>query len=172
MKRIIFISGCFFCVFFEDVQAQSIGPSVLNVAGGSKRIASNTYEWSVGEMTMVHTAESATISVTQGILQPMPALPSGIKPSVITQESLNIFPVPATTMLNIQPFFENGGTLLLSLLDASGRTVSESKVSLNSGKEQQQLNIGDLATGNYLLLVHYESKGAVLQTNYKIQKTN
>ncbi|MBL7712873.1 MAG: hypothetical protein JNL13_10425 [Chitinophagaceae bacterium] len=155
----------------QNVSAQSISPSVLNASGGSQSIGPNTFEWSVGEMTLVSTASAGSVVVTQGLLQPVQA-PSAIGNTVMSLEELSVFPVPASSVLNIKPAFKQGGSLDLLLLDATGRTIVHSETVLKSGTEMQQLNISALANGSYMLNVSYKTAGTLSHQSYKIQKIN
>ncbi|HTN17564.1 MAG TPA: T9SS type A sorting domain-containing protein [Chitinophagaceae bacterium] len=155
----------------QDVSAQSISPSVLNATGGSQSVGPNTFEWSVGEMTLVSTASAGSIIVTQGLLQPIQA-PSAIGSTVMNAEDLSVFPVPASSVLNIKPAFKQGGRLDLLLLDATGRTVLHSEAVLKTGTEMQELNIGSIANGNYMLNISYHAAGNLNRQSYKIQKIN
>lgn len=150
--------------------AQSIGPSTLNSTGGHNTIGGNTYEYSIGEMSLVNTASSSSIIVTQGILQPS-SNTSKIQFASITDSEMKVFPVPTASILNIHPAFSNGGVLHLNLLDAAGKNVVNKKISLSSGKEMQQLDIQAYASGNYLLNISYETPSGTFQKVFKIQKT-
>lgn len=163
------LACCLLGVCGGSVRAQSVGPSILNSAGSAAVISSNTYEWSVGEVAVVTTAVAPGIIVTQGLLQPSSAT-TAVATAAIPDQQLNVFPVPATTILNIQPAFASGGTLHLSLVDIAGRVLVADEISLASGQELQQLNIGSYALGNYILNLAYETQGVSQQRSYKIQK--
>jgi hypothetical protein len=172
MNRLkLFTVGAGLLAYGQTVQAQSISPSVLNASGGSQSAGAATFEWSVGEMTLVSTASAGSIVVTQGLLQPLQA-PAAIGNVVISTEDLSVFPVPASSILNIKPGFRKPGTMVLLLVDATGKTVLHSEVLLKTGTELQQLNISSFANGNYLLSVSYEASGTLSHQSYKIQKIN
>lgn len=155
----------------QDVSAQSISPSVLNATGGSQSVGPNTFEWSVGEMTLVSTASAGSIIVTQGLLQPIQA-PSAIGNTTMNAEDLSVFPVPASSVVHIRPAFKRGGKLGLLLLDATGRTVLRSEAVLKTGNEMQQLDINAVANGTYVLNISYQATGNLSHQSYKIQKIN
>ncbi|WP_316819368.1 gliding motility-associated C-terminal domain-containing protein [Pedobacter nyackensis] len=50
---------------------QGISAEVINAAGNSHTQNNITYEWSVGEMTVVETMENSRLSLTNGFLQPV-----------------------------------------------------------------------------------------------------
>jgi hypothetical protein len=171
MKKHVLLSVCLCSLIAPGAMAQSIGPSVLNSAGGSAVIGGNTYEWSAGEMTLVSTFAATGISVTQGILQPMQST-TGIAQLAIGNDELRVFPVPATDVLYIRPSFMAGGALSISLLDAAGRALVRTNTALSAGNEVQQLDMRAYASGNYLLQISYDSKGVLKQQSYKVQKAH
>ena len=154
------------------VRAQSIGPATLNSSGGQNTIGGNTYEYSIGEMTLVNTASATGIIVTQGTLQPMNNS-SSIKTASIHDNDLKVFPVPATSIVNIQASFKNAGKLNYTLYDATGKKIFSNMSLLNTGNESLQFNIEPYASGNYLLEISFENEnGKPYMKNYKIQKIN
>lgn len=150
-------------------KAQSIGPSTINATGNSKNIGTNTYEYSIGQMTLVSTATSSAIVVTQGVLQPKENT-AGISDNQIATDQLKVFPIPSSTVVTIQPSFSKGGKLVYQLLDASGKSIIKNTIDLMIGNESQQINIAAYASGNYLLKVAYESGDLISTTTFKIQK--
>lgn len=154
------------------VQAQSIGPSTLNAAGGSRVIGGNSYEWSVGEMAVVSTFSNASLVVTQGVLQPnMVSNAVGNVPGKIT--ALNVYPNPvADGQLYLSPSFNNGGKLIYRLTDAAGKTVLSQTSTLQSGKELQTISMHAYAAGQYTLSVEWQDSKGTSFNNYKIQKTH
>jgi hypothetical protein len=153
------------------VRAQSIGPATLNSTGGQNTIGGNTYEYSIGEMSMVSTASGTGIIVTQGTLQPNNNT-SSIKTISIKDDELKVFPIPASTMVNIQTSFANAGKLNYTLYDASGKKIFTNSNLLNTGNESLKMNIEPYASGNYLLEISFEKQdGSIYFKNFKIQKT-
>lgn len=150
-------------------RAQSVGPTTLNSAGGSATVAAQTFEWSIGEMTLVNTATASNIVVTQGVLQPIqPA--TGISTRNVVADNMKVYPVPAQDVVYMQPAFNAGGTLRYSLMDASGKSIKDVRVQLNTGKELQQVDLSALPAGNYMLNVYFADTNAPYSNTYKIQK--
>lgn len=152
-----------------SARAQSIGPSTLNATGGSGSIAGNSFEWSVGEMTMISTFSSASLVVTQGLLQPQTG-PTGVPNSPFITNHLAVFPNPADGVLYLQPRFEGPVKLGYTLFDMAGRLVMSRETFLKTGNEQQVLVLSHLAAGQYMLSVLLEEKGQTHRAGYKIQK--
>jgi hypothetical protein len=146
--------------------------STINASGGGGAIGSNTYDYSIGEMTLVSTETSSAIIITQGLLQPEAKFATSTKDLIISQDQLSIYPNPTAAVVNIQPQFTMAGTIQINLLDAMGKTIIRKEYRLSSGKEKQQIDISGFAIGNYLLNVNYTNNKTTLKNTYKIQKNN
>lgn len=154
------------------VQAQTIGPSTLNATGGSKEIAGNIYEYSIGEMALVHTASTPNLIVTQGLLQPLEGAVS-ISNIALPENALSVYPNPSDDIIYIQPNMADGGGLLtITLLDITGRRLQQQSVSLTLGNEKQSINLKSLAAGTYMLHAIYSRDNQDKVRNFKIQKIN
>lgn len=59
------------CIVFSSKVSlgQSVKPGNINLTGGSISIASNVYEWSIGEMVLVETMIADQLITTNGLLQ-------------------------------------------------------------------------------------------------------
>jgi len=153
-----------------DARGQSIGPSVMNSNGGSGTAAGNTFEWSIGEL-MVHTSTSASVIVTEGVLQPNMST-TGVG-TVSLASQLDVFPNPSSSIVNIKFTAPHEGTLYYRLVDVLGRVLQESTAEVRSGITTRQLDITSLACASYMLHVTYKTAGAQQEsTTYKIQKLN
>ncbi len=151
-------------------QAQSIGPKTLNATGGTVTISGNTYEWSVGEMTVINTASSSTLVVTQGVLQPTTPTTGIKKTESFTAQQLKVYPTPTQNTLFIQPDFNKSGQLQCYVTDAAGKEILKHEANLQTGNEKQQINMESLAAGNYMLVVLFSSNTDRFQTAFKVQK--
>lgn len=170
MKKNYFLWILILCSAISVANAQSIGPSTLNASGGSATAGGNTYEWSVGEMTLVSTATSASVIVTQGVLQPVQST-NGVGTIDNTMyQYMDVYPVPTSSMLYLQPHFTGGGTLQYSLLDVTGKTIVKEEVTLHTGKEKQSIDLNRLAAANYMLVVHFTGNDGQRTAAYTIQK--
>ena len=149
--------------------AQSVGPSTINVVGGSHTLSSNTYEWSVGEI-ITSTSVGGSLVVTQGVLQPQQTT-TGVAKLPTKMANLKVYPNPITNgWLYLQPNFETGGKVTCSITDVAGKTVIVQSEELKSGKELQSIGMNALAIGQYTLTVTWKDKEGEAISNYKIQK--
>ncbi len=153
------------------VQAQAISPSTLNASGGSKEIAGSVYEYSIGEMVLVHTASSTNLIVTQGLLQPMEES-VGIAEMILPDNALTVYPNPSQDILYIQPNLSGSGTLTLILSDITGREMKQQSVAIQTGNEKQSLNLQAFASGSYLLNVIFDQNDQKFIKSFKVQKVN
>ncbi|HTO14953.1 MAG TPA: T9SS type A sorting domain-containing protein [Edaphocola sp.] len=141
----------------------------INATGGSYTLNANTYEWSVGEMTLVNTVITPSLVVTQGLLQPI-LTAVGINPDKGQEAKFSVFPNPTNDKLFILPSLSSQMKLAISLFDITGRLYDQKKVVLNSGLEMQELDLSNFAAGMYVLLLRTENNGKELITTFKIEK--
>lgn len=151
--------------------AQAISPSTLNATGGSKEIAGSVYEYSIGEMTLVHTASSSNLIVTQGLLQPMEESVS-IADIILPDNAMTVYPNPSQDILYIQPNLSGSGTLTMVLSDIAGRQMKQQSATLQTGNEKQSLTLHTLASGSYLLNVVFDQNGQKFIQSFRVQKVN
>ncbi len=157
-----------------SAHAQSLGPSTLNSAGGSRVIGAYEFDWSVGEMTMIATDTSAAnnIIVTQGILQPFTYTNEGVANATLTRQ-LNVYPNPASSVVNIDYTSPVEGTLTYRLMDIAGKEIKSSTINVQQGKTATQVNVGNLANATYMLEITADPNGnGAENVSYKIEKRN
>jgi hypothetical protein len=153
----------------EKVCAQSIGPATLNAAGGGTVIAGNSYDFSIGEMTVVSTNQAGSIVVTQGVLQPYDH-PMAVH-DVPLANNLKVYPNPATNVVNIQYNAQAAGKVSYSLLDMTGKVITAKSAAAAQGTMTEQVNVSALPAATYMLQVTVDIPGTQKQTiPYKIQK--
>ncbi len=168
MKRTILLIPLLF-VLSIHIRAQSVGPATINSAGRTAIIGGNEFEWSVGEMAMISTLSTPGIIITQGVLQPAGG---GLKTSgPLSGKLLQVFPNPATSVVNILYTSATGNTLSYRLMDMTGRTITTSQMPITQASTSGQLYIADLACATYMLEVTVSNNnGTSESTSYKIQK--
>lgn len=171
-KRMISLTIVSTLLFATGSQAQTVTPSTFNATGGSKEIAGNLYEYSIGEMVLVNTASTPNLIVTQGLLQPSEG-PVGISDPALPDNALSVYPNPSDDVVYIQPnITDGGGMLTLTLLDVTGRQLQEHAASLQSGNEKQSVSLKSLAAGTYMLRAVFTRDNQDRIRNFKIQKIN
>ncbi len=148
---------------------QTYIPATLNVAGGSNSINGKVFEYSIGEMTLVHTATAPNIIVTQGVLQPG-QIATGIFDHELGDGQIKVYPNPVDDLLNVDINLSLGGSLQLQVYDLAGKLVSKKQISVLSGKETTTFSFAHLAAGNYVLNAVFEAGAESYYRNFKIVK--
>ena len=158
-------------VAIVPLRAQSAAPSTLNSTGNTKIIGTNEFDWSVGEMTMVSTFSAPGIIITQGVLQ-SDLQPGAVPKTDALTRQLQVFPNPATTVVNIKYLSPGQGSLSYKLMDLNGKIINRQKLDVAQGTTLEQLSVADLACATYMLEVTVNSATSAPESIvYKIQKT-
>jgi hypothetical protein len=76
----------------------------------------------------------------------------GVEENLIKSEILNIYPNPATEVVNVT-FISTDERSKLSVYDLAGKELISKNIISNSGLTQQELNISHLSKGTYILML-------------------
>jgi len=172
MKRIfIFFGICGSMIGLPDARGQStIAPSIINATGGTGTTLGYVCEWSVGEMTMVSTFTGLSVIVTQGVLQDDSLASTGVRNTGLA-EQMQVFPNPASTVVNLRFTAVAPGLLGYRLMDITGQVITNASTAVKQGVTIEQVDISGLAAATYLLQVTFKPDGNLEQmTTYKIDK--
>ena len=152
--------------------------NTLNVTGHSARINGMTFDYSIGEMTLVNTSKSGNLIVTQGLLQPSngsAATDGQVNGQGLNNlaDRINVYPNPTQNVL----YVETEETLVseygLHLCDATGKVVLSKEGQTVVGANRFTLDLQSFAGGNYYLMVRKPGTDGKPQTySFKIQKVN
>lgn len=147
--------------------------STFNATGGTAQLADGTeYDWSIGEVALVSTFYGSKIIVTQGLLQNERSTPQKAGNIEFTNH-LQVFPNPASTLVNLQYTSSSAGTLSYRLMDMTGKVVMNHSSEIKQGTVTDQLNVSNLANATYMLEVNFRSGDSEAATaSYKIEKLN
>ena len=77
---------------------------------------------------------------------------SGIS-EINANTNLNVYPVPASDIINVQVNTAEGSSTDIQLLDISGRVISTEQVLTHSGENSYTINTSPIQNGNYILSV-------------------
>ena len=172
MRKTLLTTSIALVFFIHYSRAQSVGPSTINAAGRSATIGTDVYEWSVGEMTLVNTASSSNIIVTQGVLQPLDE-PVGINDVNRLSRLVKAYPNPSSQIVYLETAFDRPGKLTCELRDITGRSIIFFAKDVNAGKEISEINLSSLANAAYMLYVSYKNENeSIQQISFKIEKIN
>lgn len=155
----------------------SMGQTTINAAGNSAKINDMTFDYSIGEMTIISTEKASNIIVTQGLLQPMSKYASPADQadhSAVSNfaDHLKVYPNPTENMLFIETVEAVAGEFSYQLLDASGKVVLSQKEQQVNGNNKFSLSLASFAAGSYFLIVNQANTNDTKSNmSYKIQKT-
>jgi hypothetical protein len=166
LHQLLFTAGLI--AYGAAAHAQSIGPSTIDAAGSSVTIGGNTFEYAIGQVMAGNTLNAGSVVITPDVVQP--AFATGINDNAIAANELLVYPSPVETTLFLKPSFKGAGLLQYKLFDAAGKLVLSNESRLQSGNEQQQLNVAGLAAGQYTLQVVWNKTNTTYTAGYKIQK--
>ena len=178
MKNQFKLAAFSLCLIF-GISSEATAQQTINVAGNSAVIYGMTFDYSIGEMTVVSTAKSGNLIVTQGLLQPHNSTGSANTTNADNQHirsmagMINVYPNPTSNILYIETKDEQAGQFIYQLFDATGKLVASSKEMQKEGANKYSFNLQSFASGSYFLMIQKSSEsGNIEAISYKIQKTN
>jgi len=154
------------CLFAIQIQAQSI----VNAAGNTTTIGGHTYSYSVGEMCAVHTASTASIAVTHGLLQPIAQIPNGLNVVWLESDKINLYPNPSSSILYLEMQTNESATGQITLIDMSGKQVLKRQKIFNIGFNKVEFDLTPFANAQYVLQIHLNKSNQRYSQSYNIQK--
>ena len=160
------------------VSSNVFSQQTLNVAGNSARINGMSFEYSIGEMTIVSTERNANLIVTQGMLQP-----SNVPDKTQTSPSANnlndladqikVYPNPTQNILFVETYETQIGDYSYQLFDGVGKIVLSQSGQTIIGLNKFSLDLQSFAGGNYYLMLRKLGPTDEPENySYKIQKMN
>jgi branched-subunit amino acid permease len=163
MKKAILII-CILQIFSASyIYAQS----AINASNKSIKTAHAHHDYSIGEMTLVHTASNKHIIITQGYLQPKETN----KPQItLNNTAVNIYPNPTLDIVYLDFFTAENCDAEITILDANGKIILQSVKNNLVGNQKIPISMQAFANGMYLLKVVFKNEFGIQQSNYKIQK--
>lgn len=141
------------------IHAQQISPFAINIAGGSWNSPASYqryFDWSAGELTLIHSTAAADSSVVvyQGLLQPGTEKPGfTLFNTDFTSEEVKIFPNPTVGRFEINFFLNERGIIDLELTDITGRLLERRSRPYGGCCRIEQYDISHLPQGIYLIVV-------------------
>ena len=177
---------CLFLVLLaygHAVFSQSIFTSTLNTTGSSKKLTSSdprhanyTFEWSVGESSIITTNTSSELMVTHGLLQGFllvdPQLPAAL---TWFPDEIKTFPNPAVNDFTVELLTTVKGVIVFTLYNSAMIPLMQRSISYQGVGSTQHFVIRHLPAGAYVLRVSAkgfpESGGYLIkQGSFKIIK--
>lgn len=164
---------CVLALSGVSLQGQSIqlSPQVFASQGQHFQNAQFEISYTIGELAAVSTLTAGNNILTQGFHQPDKYT---IISSVFNPEyswNAGVYPNPADQNVTLSLNSRETDRIVLELLDASGRRVSESRiVQLIPGQQQFDIPMSHLASGVYLLRL--SSVDGLRQNTLRINKSH
>lgn len=174
MKKQLLLIICFALGGVSQSKAQS----TINVSGNSAKINGMSFDYSIGEMTLVSTKKTDKIIVTQGLLQPEGAKGGGDQAQnnggalVETLKDITVYPNPTQDQVYIKSELSDDQSIRYQLYDATGKTILSGEASGAQVREGFQLNISSLAAASYYLWIQKIDIMTSQYYSFKIQKVN
>ncbi len=166
-------STAFFCLMGTAAFSQQ----TINVSSHTAKINGMTFDYSIGEMTLVSTERNAHLIVTQGLLQPG-TVNNGNTPTVAQgamslNDQVKVYPNPTENILFVESIENADHEISYQLFDAAGRTILNEKTNWQAGVNKLSLDLRHYAAGAYYLMLRKpNTQGELENFSYKIQKTN
>ncbi len=163
----ICVGVLFLLVFAKNALAQQ----TLNASGQSVNVHGMTFDYSIGEMTLVHSASSPSLIITQGLLQPV----YGGKGNTINSNAdvIRVYPNPTTNEVFVDFTMPVDGFYTLQLYDALGKVLDKQNGAFTIGINKVRISLASFASGSYYLLLQLNNSGNEPSAYcYKIQKIN
>jgi hypothetical protein len=159
MRRIrLLCLAVFLAIGFSpvDAGAQSVGPSVLNTAGGTYDNPSSyhRFEWSLGELVLINTfaPPDSSVIVTQGVLQPCTDKPGNSPLTLLFDKGdYRLFPNPTTGPFEVNFFVRETGRMNLQLVDATGRVLQQRSYQYNGCCRIDLFDLTSAPNGVYMV---------------------
>lgn len=171
MKKHIFTTLILCCFTgFSSLYAQN----TLNVSGNSAKINGMTFDYSIGEMTLVSTEYQSNFIITQGLLQAdQSSSGQSTSPSDLNQwqNLVKVYPNPSDNLVYAEWQADKTADCAYQLFDATGKVVLKGNYQQLSGNNKIRLELQSLAAGTYyLMLSGLVAEDAQEQFSFKIQK--
>lgn len=164
IKRIILSTlAVLFAIVFCRGQIPSLSPingvvpAILNVAGGSYDNPSSyyRYEWSFGELLLVHAfaPPDSSVLVTQGVLQPCTDKIGYSAFTVLFDEGdYKLFPNPTPGKFEVDFFVKTPGQMSLQLINSMGQVLESRSYHYDGCCRIELFDISKYPNGIYFVM--------------------
>lgn len=165
---------CFLLLVFSGM-GQLRAQQTFNASAGHAILGGKVqHSYSVGEMTLVHTATTSSARFTQGFLQPVQISVENTGQTVSGEglENLKVYPNPTRDLLHVECWVNESSRLTYQLFDAAAHLIINKTVSQKEGQDRFSIDLRPFAAGTYFLVIRKDSEdGTPSSYTYKIQKS-
>jgi len=169
MKTKTHYFGFFFGLLLWGIAPKAMAQSGLSSSVNSVELNVVHHSYIIGEMTLVHSARSSQLTVTQGTLQPTEQT-LGVEDVTDWVKDIKIYPNPVRETLYIDTYVNIGSEFSYRLVDLNGRLLYSSKKKINNDKQQHSLDMGMYQTGTYILDAEIMHEGKKATQRFKVVK--
>lgn len=163
----LFLWTCF-CLLF--MSSASMAQSSFSSGSQHARTNSFLHTYVIGEMALVHTAKTSSLTVTQGTLQPTSATLSVGEVQDLWANAIDVYPNPVRDQLYIDTRLNSGEIFSFYVMDLKGRLLYSSKNKVSSSAAQHSLDMSGYQTGTYLLFTEIQNNGKEQKQRFNIIK--
>lgn len=154
--------------------AQTLGPNVLNAAGGSHKQGYYSVDWSIGELALVDVLRSGDLSytITNGFLQPyIDVVKSNNVPRAFSPDEIRILPNPTKGLLEVNFLIHEKGKIRMQMYDGKGVLFEGRNVVLDGYGKFERIDMSGLPNSTYMLYIELTgTTGTNKKGVYKITK--
>lgn len=144
MKKIKLIIAFLFCFTYSGIMAQES----INASGNDATGSGGTAAYSVGQV--VYTYESGSNgSSNQGVQQPIEFFVNGVDEAGDINLTMNVYPNPANTIINLEIGKSNFENLSYQLFDVTGKLLISEKIN----EARTPIPMESFSSGTYLLKI-------------------
>lgn len=148
---------------------QAKAQTAFSVSSHSATIQGNTYEYVIGEMTLVSTERNSNLIVTQGYLQPVESNRPAQVDLSDASALVKVYPNPTQDIVNVEGLNTSSVLLNYTLFDVTGKVLQEQVLDKSN---HFSVDLKPYAGGNYYLLINATQGNEPVKYSYKIQKKN
>lgn len=170
----------FTLLIFQNSFGQSIFTSILNTAGESKKLSQTnprfpnyTFEWSVGESSIITQNSTTNFQVDHGVLQGYlqiePQVPEN---GIWYPDEVKIYPNPVVSNFNVELLTAAKGIVVFHFFDNKGNLIFQRSINYRGIGHTENFTTGELPAGFYVLrigLKGFPENGGYLQKQGSIK---
>jgi hypothetical protein len=146
---------------------KAVAQSTLNATGNSIKTSNAHHDYSIGEMSLIHTASNAHLIITQGVLQPQ-QVSDLANPAI--NIAIDVYPNPTADIVYLD-FYANAPTdVQIVVLDINGKLLHTKTEVQMQGQQKIAISMQEYAKGNYILKTNLKQGANQQQSNFKIVK--
>lgn len=167
MRKIISI--IWILLVFVVSQAQvTTSPTVVASGGGYATGSNIAVSYTIGE-SVINTATGTGSILTQGFQQPNEIINAILETEEDDAKAIALYPVPANSTMWCGYRFATPGKVTIEARNVLGQVVGPSLAdTYSSGNQVQQIDISQMAVGNYYLTVIHTSETSKKTTVTKL----